>query len=305
MGPGSRLGKGYWVAAVLIAALAAFFLWPRTETSAVEARAPQPPQVEQQPDLRAPPPLPAAVATYSVQILSKPAGASVELGGVEIGKTPYTLQFRRPTSLRVALTGYVAKLLDVDPRSDPLLVVELDPIQVAKLKPTKKGVSNESADAAQAHAAQPAQAPQAPPPVASAPPPVVLAPGVAPPPRTAPGQALGLATTPTAKPPIVAQAQAKTLPPPIWSAANATVAPRDRRQTMLQRGTPYPNVASAKRAYRAGQVTEDVYDDTIWALKMRRNERIHAEKVNYKQRLISRDEYEVRVRRIDFEYEGQ
>ena len=80
---------------------------------------------------------------------------------------------------------------------------------------------------------------------------------------------------------------------------------RDRRQVMLQRGPPYPNVAAAKRAYRAGQTTEQVYDDTIWVLKTRRNERIRAEKLNYKQGTITRDQYQARIDRIDQEYEGQ
>jgi serine/threonine-protein kinase len=312
VGTPSRFAKlGYSAAAVLITLLAAFFLWPRSETSAVEVHAPQPPKVESHGDTRAGPAPPAAVATYSVQILSKPAGASVELGGVEIGRTPYMLQFRRSTNLRVALTGYVSKLLAVDPGSDPLMVVELDPIQVARLKPTKKGVTDESPAVVPAQSAQPAQAAQALPPVAAAPPAAaVVVPGHAPPPHTAPGQPLGFGATSSppplvAQPPIAAQTQPKTLPPPIWVASSTPLQPRDRRQMMLQRGPPYPNVASAKRAYRAGQISEDVYDDTVWVLKTRRNERIHAEKLNYKQRLITRDEYNVRVDRIDAAYEGQ
>jgi serine/threonine-protein kinase len=295
--PSFRLAKGYWVAALGIALLGAFLLWPRDQTSA--SRAPQPPKVEPaqlpKPEPKLDSPLPGAVATYSVQILSKPAGASVELDGVEIGKTPYTLQFRRPTNLRVALTGYAAKRLEVDPTSDPLLVVELDPIHVAKLKPTKHGVSDEPPEQAAPVQAQPAQAP---PPVAA---PAPLAPGHAPPPSAAPGQQIGLAA------PVSAQVvpPPKSLPPPIWSQPLAAMSDRDRRQVMLQRGPPYPNVAAAKRAYREGKVTEQVYDDTIWVLKTRRNDRIRTEKLNYKQGLITRDQYNARVDKIDQEYEGQ
>jgi serine/threonine protein kinase len=301
LGASSRFTKGYWVAAVAIVLLGAFFLWPRDQTSA--SRAPQPPKAEPppppsvQPKSDAPP---AAIATYSVQILSKPAGASVELDGVQIGKTPYTLQFRRPTSLRVAMTGYSAKRLEVDERSDPLLVVELDPLQVAKLKPTKHGVSDEPPEPSVPPVqAQPAQAP---PPVAT------LAPGHAPAPNVAVGQQIGLAApvgAQVAPPPTQVASTPKSLPPPIWTQPVSAMSDRDRRQVMLQRGPPYPNVASAKRAYREGKVTEQVYDDTIWVLKTRRNDRIRTEKLNYKQGLITRDQYSQRVDRIDQEYEGQ
>jgi hypothetical protein len=43
----------------------------------------------------------------------------------------------------------------------------------------------------------------------------------------------------------------------------------------------------------------------IWVLKTQRASRIQTEKLNYKRGLISRDEYERRVDRIDYEYEGQ
>jgi hypothetical protein len=78
----------------------------------------------------------------------------------------------------------------------------------------------------------------------------------------------------------------------------------DRRQALLARGPTHNNVAAAKRAYRAGQLNEQSYEDTIWVLKTRRARRIDAEKQNLRAGAISKEEYKRRVTRIDQEYEG-
>lgn len=78
----------------------------------------------------------------------------------------------------------------------------------------------------------------------------------------------------------------------------------DRRQALLARGPAHNNVASAKRAYRAGTLSEADYEDTIWVLKTRRARRIEAEKQNVRAGAISKEEYKRRVDRIDQEYKG-
>jgi serine/threonine-protein kinase len=67
----------------------------------------------------------------------------------------------------------------------------------------------------------------------------------------------------------------------------------------------YPDVRSAKRAYRAGQIGEQAYEDNIRALKLRRARRIDAEKQNLRAGSIHRAEYKRRVREIDADYEGR
>ncbi|MFT3928014.1 MAG: serine/threonine-protein kinase [Myxococcales bacterium] len=78
----------------------------------------------------------------------------------------------------------------------------------------------------------------------------------------------------------------------------------ERRQALLARGPAYNNVAAAKRAYRAGNLSEQAYEDTIWVLKTRRARRIEAEKENLRAGVISKAEYKRRVTSIDREYEG-
>jgi hypothetical protein len=65
------------------------------------------------------------------------------------------------------------------------------------------------------------------------------------------------------------------------------------------------DVAAAKRAYRAGQISAQTYEDTIRALKLRRARRIEAEKQNLRAGAISRAEYKRRAHLIDAEYEGR
>jgi hypothetical protein len=280
--------RGKWLALGLLAAAAAvavFVFLPGARPQPVAPPLPAP--------LAAPAPVPGANVTYSVHIISKPAGARVELAGVEIGKTPYTLQFRQPTALALVLPGYLEKALQIDAQTEPNLVVELEPASVAHNRAGPRRGKNEHADL-------PARPPEAPPVQASAPPSAPAAPSTATP---APVVAAAAVAQPARPQPVQAAA---ALPPPAWLSRPAPVmSARDRREAMLRAGPPYRNVSSAKQAYRQGRLSEDAYEDVIWVLKTQRASRIQAEKLNYKQRLISRDEYERRVARIDYEYEGQ
>lgn len=82
------------------------------------------------------------------------------------------------------------------------------------------------------------------------------------------------------------------------------VSQADRRNALLQRGPTYNNVRAAKAAYRAGNLSSQAYEDTIWVLKTKRARQIDTEKRNYRAGHITRDEYKRRVTRIDREYEG-
>jgi len=102
-------------------------------------------------------------------------------------------------------------------------------------------------------------------------------------------------------PPTAAYAPAMPSPVQILQAM-----PRhSRQQSMLVNGPLYPSVAVTKQAYRRGAIDGALYDDVIWALKVRRKDRLVAEKVNYRNGMISRDEYDRRVRQIDYNYEGE
>jgi hypothetical protein len=74
---------------------------------------------------------------------------------------------------------------------------------------------------------------------------------------------------------------------------------------MLASGPPYRDFAATKRAYRSGRFDAALYDDIIWVLKTQRNNRIDAEKLNYRRRIITRDEYARRVRKIELDYAGE
>ena len=123
-----------------------------------------------------------------------------------------------------------------------------------------------------------------------------------------------LASTPSASygsnPPSAAlpsgvrPSSASAVRPEARTAALATLPSRERREVMASSGAPYANVASARRAYQAGKLDTQFYGDVIWALKVQRKARITAEKVNLRRNLISREEYERRVKRIDQDYEG-
>jgi serine/threonine protein kinase len=285
-GPASP-GRGKWYAGAGLATAAALAVvwWPGARPQPLGPPLPVP--------APAPAPGPGANVMYSVHIVSKPAGAGVELAGVEIGKTPYTLQFRQPTAITLALPGYLEKGLQVDAQTEPNLVVELEPASVAHNRAGPRRARSEHADV-------PARPPEAPPVQAQQ-----AAPTSAPPPAAPPSPPVVAATVapvarPQSAPPVAAP------PPPAWLARPAPVmSARDRREAMLRSGPPFRNVISAKQAYRSGQLSEDAYEDVIWVLKTQRASRIQTEKLNYKRGLISRDEYERRVARIDYEYEGR
>jgi eukaryotic-like serine/threonine-protein kinase len=295
---GMRSTWPWWAATVVLAALGVFLLWPRASEPPAEARVPEPPKVERQ----VPPP-PAALITYSVQVLSKPAGASLEIAGVEIGKTPYELSFRQPTLLQVKLAGYAAKAIRIDAGTEPIFVVELDPLPVTRSS-SKGRREKAGAEEAPPVAAVTPVAPVQPAPTPAAPPPPAPPPVAAPTPSPTPAPV----AAPTAQRPVAPPIASAALPPPSWlkpAAPGAQLSSRDRRAMMLQTGPAQPNVAAAKRARQSGKLSEEAYDDTIWVLKTRRNDRIQLEKHNYKQGVITRDEYERRVARIDAEYEGK
>jgi serine/threonine-protein kinase len=311
-----------WLGALVLAGAGAFLLWPRA-SQAPEARVPEPPKVENKASPPAPPG-PAALIIYTVQVLSKPAGASLEIAGVEIGKTPYELQFRQPTVLQVKMAGYSPKAIRVDANTEPIFVVELDPLPIARSKGARGG---KGTDEPEPVAKAQAPAPQATPPAPQvAPAPQQAAPVPAPSavarPTTAPVAAAAVvapapvAQRPAAPPLIATPANSNTprvvtsaaLPPPSWikqPTPGVQLSQRDRRMAMLHTGPAQPSVAAAKRAYQGGKLSRDVYEDTIWVLKQRRADRIQLEKQNYKAGLITRDEYERRVTRIDAEYEGK
>ena len=85
----------------------------------------------------------------------------------------------------------------------------------------------------------------------------------------------------------------------------AADAPRLRREAMLKQAPPFPSIAAAQRAYSAGKIDADTFEDTVWVLKTRRNERIEIEKDNLKKGAISAQEYEWRLGRIDAELRGE
>jgi len=279
----------FWLAGGAVLLVAGWLLRPSAVT-------PPPPMPETQ-ARSTPPSVPAGVPLYSVQINSKPTGAGVELAGVEIGKTPYTLQFRRATTLRLALDGYASAQLNVDERSEPNLVLELTPLTARKGTRNNKGAATPESSAAPIPTPAPASAAAAPTSPAAA-----AAPHVA-------AAAPHVAAQPSTPRPAQGSALPASIPPPTWLSkvpivGNALTG-RDRREAMLRRGPPYRNVVAAKRAYRAGQLSEQDYEDTIWVLKTQRSNHIQAEKAAYKQGRITRAEYDRRVDRIDADYEGQ
>jgi len=63
-----------------------------------------------------------------VTIASVPSAAKVYLAGGELGVTPYPLQLKRDTALRLEAPGYEPTDVTVDPRGEPNLVVRLKPL---------------------------------------------------------------------------------------------------------------------------------------------------------------------------------
>jgi serine/threonine-protein kinase len=235
-----------------------------------------------------------AAALRSVTIASSPKGASVLLNGAELGKTPYTLQFRRATALKIVLSGYAPQTITVTPESDPNLTLELVPQR-------RTGVI--------AEAIAPRKSGEAP---ATA--------------RDVPATETGRQRANAQSEPIVHESTARESPPPPPVAATPRRTPirevtravgglvgsifgrddqRTRREGMLRGAPPFPSVAAAQRAYSSGRIGADAYEDAVWVLKARRKQRIDAEKANLKRGVITPQEYEWRLGRIDAEFQGQ
>jgi serine/threonine protein kinase len=235
-----------------------------------------------------------AAEVRSVTIASSPKGASVLLDGAELGKTPYTLQFRHATELKVALTGYAPQSVTIDQNSEPNLVLELVP---------------------QRRAGGPAEAPRS---QAKAVEPVAVqhAPGRLEPAAAQPTEHVTVevqSATPGARePPPAAAAPRRTPIREVTHAVGGLVSSifgrddqRVRREKLSRGAPPFPSVAAAQRAYSSGRIGADAYEDAVWVLKTRRKQRIEAEKENLKRGAITPQEYEWRLGRIDAEFQGQ
>jgi serine/threonine protein kinase len=120
---GRLLRQIAFATALLLIGLSGFALRRWRSTPAANSVA-APPVALTTPAVANPAP-PSAAARYSVTIASTPSGASVLLEGAELGKTPYALEFKRPTELSIVHRGYQRQELVVTPDSDPNLVVEL------------------------------------------------------------------------------------------------------------------------------------------------------------------------------------
>jgi hypothetical protein len=251
----------------------------------------------------------------SVTIASVPKGASVLLEGAELGKTPYVLEFKRDTVLSVALSGHVPQTITVTKDSDPNLVVELAPVQ-------RRAAGNDNPVRA-----EPARN------VQQAPGHVFV--------PTAPSSTATISSTPTENAKPGEAKSTRRTEPPLRTAASepsaavlaerppepqptaATQRPRSRglvgtlfhnlfghseqrtrREALLNGAPPFANMAAAQRAYRSGRASADAYEDAVWVLKARREQRIKAEKDNLRSGAITPQEYEWRLGRIDAEYRG-
>jgi serine/threonine protein kinase len=246
-------------------------------------------------------------ALHTVTIASAPKGASVLLEGAELGKTPYELQFKHATVLSIALAGHAPQTVTVTKDSDPNLVVELVALHRA------------TGSAPELHKPEPSGAEREPtPPQAQATEDSALLAA-----RAKANEAKPAHRTESSKhadaiepadPPIPAdsppQPTAATQRPrggvfrALVSNLFGRSEQRTRREAMLNGAPPFPTVAAAQRAYRAGKVGADAYEDAIWVLKARREQRITAEKDNLRRGAITPQEYEWRLGRIDAEYRG-
>jgi serine/threonine-protein kinase len=233
-----------------------------------------------------------ADALHSVTIASSPKGASVLLNGAELGKTPYTLQFKRATALKVMLSGYAPQTITVTPESDPNLALELVAQRRAgviaePIAPRKAGEASAQREVASSEAQKQRANAQ-------------------------PDPALHeSAARPSSAPPLAA-APRRTPIREVTRAVGGLVGSifgrddlRTRREGMLRGAPPFPSVAAAQRAYSSGRITAEAYEDAVWVLKARRKQRIDAEKENLKRGAITPQEYEWRLGRIDAEFQGQ
>ncbi|HEX4355158.1 MAG TPA: protein kinase [Polyangiales bacterium] len=66
--------------------------------------------------------------SVSVTIATVPTGATVSLGGAELGTTPYPLQLKAPTAIELSLPGHAEQTVTIDPAGDPNVVIKLVPL---------------------------------------------------------------------------------------------------------------------------------------------------------------------------------
>jgi serine/threonine-protein kinase len=67
-------------------------------------------------------------ALSKVTIATVPSGATVKLGGAELGNTPYELALKDKTVIELDLPGHEVQTLQIDPSGDPNVVVNLVPM---------------------------------------------------------------------------------------------------------------------------------------------------------------------------------
>jgi len=264
-------------------------------------------------------PKPTRSEVHTVTIASTPSSARVILGGAELGTTPYVLKFRNQTEIVVERQGYTSQTLTVSPNSEPNIVVTL----VAQPKTSKSSRAKAKATTARPKRASTKPKARATTNKVTA---AVTAPSNSSKAQTQPveptTESRGTPRTVTAKkepPPAPASGRSAVgdVAHAVEDATNAVgnfvtgifgssdPNRRTRREAMLKRPPPYPNVMAAKRAYAAKRITAQQYEDAIWVLKMRRKQRIEAEKAKLRARTITKQEYEQRVQRINTDYKGQ
>jgi serine/threonine protein kinase len=131
-----RSGSAWpYLGMTMVLALAAAFVWQRP-TEVASIRAMVGPQLESLQDrsvamwasakqvvggLGRP-------ATSRVTIATVPSGATVKLGGAELGSTPYELAVKDKMQIVLDLAGHETKTVEVDPAGEPNLVIKLTPL---------------------------------------------------------------------------------------------------------------------------------------------------------------------------------
>jgi len=258
-------------------------------------------------------------ATFSVQIASSPAGAKVVLDGVVLGTTPYRFDFRKPQRVRIEKNGYRPEELELSASTEPNTVVQLESLAAGEPPPGRERVESgrprigrrvyppdagtallSAAEAVSESAVTPAPADT--PPSPALPQPAVPAPVPKPDAPSITMRAAESVPRPAPAPTAVATSSAKA---PSISEAMRTLAQATANKVSTIAASTFRNVTDTKRAYREGRISERTYEDNIRSLKLRRSERIKAEKQNLKAGIIKRDEYDRRVERIDAEYDGR
>jgi hypothetical protein len=189
---------------------------------------------------------------------------------VELGKTPYVLQFRVPTQLSLELPGYEPQRLTVTPDTEPNVAIELPPRAAPVRGHETAALSRE----------RPATMPPS-----DAPPAVMPAQADAP--TMAASELQSLAADKRVRSALLAESG------------------RARRAALLESGAPYATFASARHARESGALDAACYRDVVWVLRTQRNRRIDAEKQSYRRDLIKRAEYERRVHQIELDYAGK